>query len=118
MDSRGRVFPRAPLVRFGAIGEAWGLLLRRWPMWTLAVVIVLVCNSVLSGLVFALFGVRRMGGLGPFWMGLSPGGSALQFVLTTVLVGIFLGGMFRMACGQVRGREVGVEALFSVADVL
>ena len=118
MDSLGRAYPRAPLVRSGAIGEAWGLLMDRWPMWVLTVLIVLVCNSALGGVVFSLFGVQRIGGAGPFWMGLSSRGQAAQFVLTTAVNGLFLGGMFRMACRQIRGRVVGVETLFSVVDVL
>ena len=118
MDAMGRAFPHAPLVRFGAIGEAWGLLMRRWPTWVLTVVIVLVCNSALGGVVFSLFRVRRIGGPGTFWMGLSPGGQAMQFVLTAAINGLFLGGMFRMACQQIRGGVVGVETLFGVLDVL
>src|SRR3954453_17780412 len=108
-DTPGRPFQARPLVRFSAIGEAWGLLMRRWPLWVLTALIVLVCNSALSGTVFSFFRVRRIGGPGAFWMGLSPEGRALQVVLTTAINGLFLGGMFRMACRQIRGRAVGVE---------
>ena len=118
IDDRGQAYRGTPLVRFSAIGEAWGLLLRRWPMWVLTVLIVLVCNAVLSRLVFSLFGVRRMRGAGPFWIGLSGPGLALQFVVSTAVNGLFLGGIYRMACWQIRGRAVGVGALFSVLDVL
>jgi hypothetical protein len=118
MDGMGRARPIRPLVRFGAIGEAWELILRRWPMWVLTVLIVLVCYSALSGVVFSFFNVRPLRGARPFWMGLSARGQALQFVLTSVVVGLFLGAMIRMACRQIRGQRVGVETLFSVLEVL
>jgi hypothetical protein len=118
MDRMGRAYPKAPLVRFGAIGEAWELLLARWPMWVLTVLIVMVGNSVVSGLVFAAFGEERGGGAPVFWVGLSGPGIALQFILSTVVNGLFLGGMYRMACWQIRGRQVGVATLFSVLDIL
>jgi hypothetical protein len=118
VDAMGRPEGVPPLVRFGAIGEAWGLLIQRWPMWVLTALIVLICNSVLGGLVFSFFRVRRIGGPGAFWVGLSSGGQVLQAVLSTVVTAFFLGGMFRMACRQIRGRDVGVETLFSVVDVL
>jgi hypothetical protein len=118
LDARDRSRPVAPLVRFSAIGEAWELLLRRWPMWVLTVLVVLVCNSVLWGVIVAVFEVPRIGGPGAFWIGLSPRGQAFPFVVSTVVTGLFLGGMFRMACRQIRGLHVGVETLFSVVDVL
>jgi hypothetical protein len=119
MDTVGRSYPaRHPLLRFNAIGEAWGLLMRHWPIWVLAVLIVLVCNSALSGLIHAVFRVRKVGGPGAFWTGLSPGGKAFQFVISEVVNGLFLGGMFRMACQQIRGRGARLEMLFSVLDVL
>jgi len=118
IDGTGRAYRGMPLVRFSAIGEAWGLLLRRWPMWVLTVLIVMVCYSALTGLVFSIFDVRVMRGARPFWMGLSSRGQAIQFVLTSVVISPFLGGMYRMACRQIRGQAVGVETLFSVLDVL
>jgi uncharacterized membrane protein len=118
IDGMGRAYRGAPLVRFSAIGQAWGLLLRRWPMWVLTVLIVLVCYSVVSGVVFSFFNVRPVRGARPFWMGLSARGQALPFVLSSVVISPFLGGMYRMACRQLRGQPVGVETLFSVVDVL
>jgi hypothetical protein len=118
MDAMGRPYRASPLVRFGAIGEGWGLLMRRWPTWVLTALVVLACNSVLSGLVFSFFGVKRIGGPGAFWVGLSSEGRALQVVLSTAVNGLFLGGMYRMACRQIRGRPFGVATLFSVTDQL
>jgi hypothetical protein len=114
----GRPSPRQPLIRFGAIGEAWALLLLRWPMWVLTVLIVSVCYSALSGAVLSVFGVRVQHGARPFWIGLTPRGGVTQFVATTLVIGPLLGGMFRMACRQIRGLAVGVGTLFSVLDVL
>jgi hypothetical protein len=118
IDGMGRAYKSVPLVRFSAIGEAWGLLLRRWPMWVLTVLIVMVCYSVVSAAVFSLFGIRPPRGERPFWIGLSARGPALSLVLSSVVISPFLGGMYRMACRQLRGQAVGVETLFSVVDVL
>jgi hypothetical protein len=114
----GRAYPKVPLVRFSAIGEAWGLFLERWPLWVLTVLIVSACYSALSGVVLMAFGVPVHQKGGPFWIGLSRPGLAVHFVVSTVVIGLFLGGMFRMACWQLRGRPVGVATLFSVVDVL
>jgi hypothetical protein len=118
IDAMGGAHRGTPLVRFSAIGQGWGLLLQRWPMWVLTVLIVMVCYSALSGVVVALFGVPVMRGAKPFWMGLTQPGTAFQFILTAVVISPLLGGMFRMACRQIRGQVVGVETLFSVVDVL
>lgn len=115
--SPGRPWPR-PMVRFGAIGEAWGLLMSRWPMWVLTTLIVLIGYSALSGLVFSFLRVRPFGGPGAFWVGLSPGGRGVQMVLSTAIISVFLSGMFRMACQQIRGRDVGVGTLFGAIDML
>jgi uncharacterized membrane protein len=118
IDGMGRAYRSMPLVRFNAIGEAWGLLLRRWPMWVLTVLIVTFCYSALNGLVFSVFDVRPPRGARPFWIGLSARGPAVSFVLSSLVINPFLGGMYRMACRQMRGQAVGVETLFSVVDVL
>jgi len=118
LDRMGRSYPKLALVRFSAIGEAWGLFLERWPMWVLTVLIVLFVNSVFGGLVFSAFGFKHHHRPWPFWIGLSRPGLAVHFVVSTVVIGLLLGGMYRMACLQIRGRPVGVATLFSVVDVL
>jgi hypothetical protein len=118
VDGLGRAYRAFPRVRFSAIGEAWEFLQARWPLWVLTVLIVLTGNWVLGGMVFSAFGIKKPDGTWPFWIGLSRPGLALQFGLSTVVNGVFLGGMFRMACRQIRGRGVGVGDLFSILDVL
>jgi hypothetical protein len=119
LDKMGRAYPKQPLVRFSAIGEAWELLLQRWPLWVLTVLIVMVCYSALSGVVFSMFGIPVVQKGRPFWIGLSrPRLAAAHFVVSTVVIGLFVGGMFRMACRQVRGQAVGLETPFGVLDVL
>jgi uncharacterized membrane protein len=115
---RGPAYPGPPLVRFSAIGEAWGLVLQRWPLWVLTTLVVLAAYSAVSALVVSFFGVRPIVGARPFWIGLSTKGEVVPFVLSTVVIAPFLGGMFRIACRQVRGQTVGLETLFSVVDVL
>jgi hypothetical protein len=118
MDAMRGGFPHRPLVRFEAIGEGWGLLMQRWPLWLLTVLIVLIGYSVVGGMIYSLFRVKPIGGPGAFWIGLSPKRQAMPIILSTVVISPFLGGMFRMACRQIRGQHVGIETLFSVVDVL
>jgi hypothetical protein len=118
MDGMGRAHRGRPLVRFGAIGEALDLLQERWPLWVFTVLIVLAGYSVLGGLVYSAFGFEDPRRPWPFWIGLSRPGVVVHFVVSTIVVGLFLGGMFRIACAQVRRRPVGVATLFSVLDVL
>jgi hypothetical protein len=118
MDRVDRVWTHSkrPLVRFSAIGEAWERLLERWPLWVLTVVLVLIAYSVLGGVIFSAFGIKHAPHPWPFWIRLRTG-RGVHFVLSTVLIGFFLGGMYRMACQQLRGRKVDIGTFFSVLDV-
>lgn len=118
MDGMGWRGRPGPLVRFGAIGEAWDLFRQRWGAWMLAVLIVLLGNSAVHGMISAVFRLDPGRGAGGFRVPLRPEGRVLQAVLFWIVNGFFLGGMFRMACQQVRGYAVRVETLFSVIDVL
>src|SRR5262245_40582286 len=106
-----------PLLRFNVIGDAWRLYQRRWWTWSLAMLIVLIANSVLGSALFALFGERWPGGRGGFRLPPSPHDSALHYVGTVVVGGFFLGVMIRMASHQIVGRTPRIEDLFSVVDV-
>lgn len=122
MDGRGwDEYPKRgrPIVRFGAIGAGWDLFRLRWGTWMTAVLVVLVCNSAAFGMLAAFFrfGPAR-GGFGGFRFPMRPDAQLLQAIVSTIINGFFLGGMFRMACDQVRGLVVRVETLFSVVDVL
>src|SRR5262249_54296184 len=70
-----------------------------------------------GGAVLAMLGSHRVGGRGGFRLPLNPGTSALQYMVTTVVAGFFLGGLIRMAGNQLRGRAPQVEDLFSITDV-
>lgn len=109
-----------PRVRFGAIGEAWGLFLQQAGVWIPAVVIAGLCNAAIGGAVGVSlhreFGLRvQFGGGFPIAMRRMPGAEA---ALSAFLYGLFLGGMFRMACKQVRGQPIRVTDLFGVTDCL
>ena len=106
-----------PLLRFNVIGDAWRLYQRRWLTWSIAMLIVLIANSVIGSALFAVFGERWPGGSGAFRMPMSPHAGALHYVGTVVVGGFFLGGMIRMASNQVLGRVPRIEDLFSVFDV-
>src|SRR5438105_3232758 len=122
IDGRGWHGRPRPLVRFGAIGEAWDLFQQQWGTWMLAILIVLIGYWAINGMIFATFRIGHGRGFGGFRVPLlRPEGQLLQVlqaVLSWIIIGFFLGGMFRMACQQVRGYAVRVETLFSVFDVL
>lgn len=109
---------RWPLVRLGAIGEAWGLMQERWGTWALTTLVVILANAAVSGVFARVFGVRFAGGVGGFRWGAPRGATAISLVLSAIITGFFVGGMFRMACRQVRGQAIRLEDVFSVVDVL
>jgi uncharacterized membrane protein len=85
----------------------------------LASLIVVVCYGLVLSLVSELVGIPRFGGRGGFRMPvLPPLGSVTQLIVTMIVLGFFLGGMFRMACKQIRGLPMSVEDLFGIIDVL
>ncbi|MFI5454557.1 MAG: hypothetical protein ACHRXM_03815 [Isosphaerales bacterium] len=104
-----------PLVRFGVIGEAWQLYKRHWVVWSLAMLIVMTCYSLINGVLAAWLHEGPGPGPGGFRLFL-PGRGALHFIVSTVVSGFFVGGMIRMASNQVRGRAPRIEDLFSVTD--
>lgn len=110
----GAYYPR---VRFDAISEAWGLFKERAGTWLLAGLIVLIGNSALFAAVNAVLGVR-LNPAGGFRVAVPPAGQLVHAILAAVLNGLLLGGMFRLACLQVRGRRISVFDMASVSDVL
>jgi uncharacterized membrane protein len=106
-----------PLLRFNVIGDAWRLYRRHWVVWSLAMLIVLIGDSIVSTAVFAILDVGRGGGHAGFRFPMTPGEGALQYILATVISGFFLGGMIRMASNQIRGRAPRLEDLFTITDV-
>jgi hypothetical protein len=106
-----------PMIRFSVIEDAWRLYRRHPWVWSLAILIVLIGYSTVSGAIFALLGVDWPAGHGGFRPSLTPGASALHYVVSTIIGGFFVGGLIRMASNQVRGRRPRIEDLFSVFDV-
>jgi uncharacterized membrane protein len=105
-----------PLIRFGVIGEAWQLYKRHWVVWSLAMLIVMIGYAVVNGALHAAVRGGEPHGPGGFRLFL-PASGALQYLVSTVVSGFFLGGMIRMASNQLRGRAPRIEDLFSVTDV-
>jgi uncharacterized membrane protein len=106
-----------PLIRFGIIGDAWQLYKRHWLVWSLATLIVMICYSLVNGILLGLLdgghgGHPHPGGFRLFL----PMSGALHFVASTVISGFLVGGMIRMASNQLRGRAPAIEDLFSVTD--
>jgi uncharacterized membrane protein len=108
-----------PQVRTNALSEAWELFKQRPMTWILTTLLVLFCYSAASGVVVTIAGPPHIGHRGGFRMPLLFNATtAVHAVLTAVVGGFFVGGMFRMACRQVRGLAFGVDTLFSITDVL
>jgi hypothetical protein len=110
--------PYRPHVRFDAIGEARELMKQSWGVWVLTVLIVLIGFSVLNGILAAVFRIHPLRDFGAFRFPLRTGGDWLQALVNTIVSGILLGGMVRIACQQLRGYPPRVETLLSVVDVL
>ena len=107
-----------PEVRFDAIGEGWELFKNRAGTWILAGLIVLVAQGALHAGVASVIHQKLPVGGGGFRAAVPPAGRFVSYLLSSVLSGFFLAGMFRMACLQVRGQEFHVSDLFGVFDVL
>ncbi len=106
-----------PKIRFDAMEDAWRLYRRHAGIWSLAIVIVVIGYGAISGTVLAALGLDRPVGRGGFQPPLTPGAGAVQYVVTSVIGGFFLGGLIRMASNQVRGHAPRLSDLFSVSDV-
>ncbi|GAC1465728.1 MAG: hypothetical protein NVSMB9_05620 [Isosphaeraceae bacterium] len=115
---RGPLPSFPPRVRFGAIGEGWEFFKQRMGTWLLAGLIVVLGNWAVFGAVHAIIGTNFPPAGGGFRVQVPPPGPLLDALLAGVLNGFLLGGMFRMACLQVRGQPISVNHLFQVTDVL
>jgi uncharacterized membrane protein len=104
-----------PLVQFNVIGEAWRQYKRHWVVWSLTIVIVMVCFSAAFGIGMAVVGGRG-GGAGGVRLPLSPAAGIVPFMLSAVVSAFLVGGMVRMASNQLRGGAPRIEDLFSVVD--
>ena len=82
-----------PLVRFNVIGDAWRLYRRHWVVWSLAMLIVLIGSSLVIGAVFEVLAINRPGGRVGFRLPSNLGLSALEYILSTVIAGFFVGGL-------------------------
>lgn len=107
----------APRVRFSSIGDGWELFKRAPITWSVTVVFVAVCNGIASGIVYRYFGGPELDGLGGVRGLLPPIGLTIGTFVSAAFNGLFLGGMFRMACLQIRGESIRFSDFFSVSDV-
>ncbi len=106
-----------PTIRLGAIGEAWELYKRHWKVWSVTMLVSAASSLVLQWFATSFLRIAS-GGLFGGLIGLHPTGvSLVPAIVSAMIGGFFLGGMMRMAVGQVRGRVPRVGDLFSVTDV-
>ena len=110
--------PRRRLVRFEAIGEGWRLFKDRWATWVVAGLLVSFGNSALLGALHSVFRLKLPEGGGGFRIPVPPANDLVPAVVVTVVDGVLLGALFRLACLQVRGRRIEIADLFGVTDVI
>ncbi len=106
-----------PLVRFSAIGEGWEFFKARRFTWIMTGLVVIVVNGFVHDTVSRVFGKPFPHGRG-FRLEVPPAATLIDAVLAAVVNGFLVGGMFRMACRQVRGALIKTVDLFSITDVL
>lgn len=110
--------PRRNVVRFDAIGEAWELLKQQAGVWLLTALVVIVANGFVTGAISSHFRLHLEHGFGGFRWPMPRAGTAVFIFVSALVNGFFVGGMFRMACRQIRGQRIGVADLLGVVDVL
>ena len=106
------------VIRFEAIGEAWGLFRGEIGVWILASLIVTFACTVVQ---FAFFLISiPMSIVGGAFLsgGLSLSTSFGSLAVSTAVWGVFLGGMCRMALKQIDGHSIGLNDLVSGTDIL
>lgn len=108
--------PRWPEVRFGVIGDAWQLYKRHWGMWSIATLIVVLANMVVTGAIASVLGHGGHRHHGGYRWPITPIHGFTQYISMFAVTGFLLGGMLRMAGNQMRGRAPRVEDLFAVTD--
>ncbi|MEO6810795.1 MAG: hypothetical protein ABI353_16895 [Isosphaeraceae bacterium] len=116
-DQPGWKFSTTPRVRFGAIGDAWELLLKHLGTWILTVILLILCQGAINAVFGPSFVSIRGGRPALHAVKLAPG-QLFQSILSIAVNGFFLGGMVRMAAKQIRGLPIRALDLFEVVDVL
>jgi hypothetical protein len=114
--------PGPGVVRFDAIGDAWTLFRQEMGAW---MVLTLLFFLVLYGLLFA--GLLAIGGvqvgferakLDESVAGVIGGILVIAFyVFMFFVMAVLTGGLFRAACKQIRGQQIGAGDLFGATDV-
>jgi len=106
-----------PVVRFSVIGDAWRLYKRHWGVWSVAIVIVLLGNLIVTGIVASVLGHNMGRHHGGYRWPITPIHGTAQYLANFAITGFFLAGMLRMASNQIRGRAPRVEDLFAIPNV-
>jgi hypothetical protein len=106
-----------PTVRLSVIRDAWQLYKRYWQVWSVTMLISAVGALVLQWFATSFLRIASGGMFGGLLGIPSSGVSLVPAIVSAIIGGFFLGGMMRMAVGQVRGRAPRVEDLFSISDV-
>ncbi len=106
------------VIRFEAIGEAWGFFREEIGVWILASLIVTFACAILQ---FAFFLISiPMSIVGGAFLsgGLSLSTSFGSLAVSMAVWGVFLGGMCRMALKQIDGHSIRLNDLVSGTDIL
>jgi hypothetical protein len=93
-------------VRFAAIGDAWNDMTRHWATWALAALVVFLANGALNPFVRGASSLVYHSPYHRFLYHRTSLRDAVSLGLSMVVNGILLGGMFRMALNQLRGKRL------------
>jgi hypothetical protein len=104
-------------LHFGVIGEAWGLYLRDAGLWTLTTLVALGGYGCLQWFTHLIFGSPSGGLFSVHNLAGYRGPTIFEMIVGSLVMGLFLGGMIRMAVIQVRGGHPMLGDLFKLGDV-
>ncbi|WP_152052702.1 hypothetical protein [Tautonia marina] len=118
--------PRNVTIRFGHLSGAFKVASRQQRTWILILLVLVVLGAV-ANLILA-FGLGGLSGAIGIPAGAVDASAAsfnaadlliqgVTFLSATVVSAFFLGGLFRTACKQVRGKPIAVGDLFGAIDV-
>lgn len=107
-----------PKIRYDVIGQAWNLVKPTLGVWVPAILIYMVVSYAVTMIMASVTGggVRVPPG-GQGVPAIDPMMFIINQLVSIVVNAFFMGGIYRMAINQVRGRAISIGDLFSGADV-
>jgi hypothetical protein len=110
--------PAAPVIRFEAIGEAFGYFQQRAGVWVLAALVAAIVSTCVNVGVFLLAMMMSIAAsvFLPFVPSFVTG--LVGMALLKTVWGVFLGGLYGMALNQIDGQPIRLKDVFPSTEVL